>query len=57
MIDQEVYVLSVYDKSDIENLTEKELKKLMDALKPIAKKKTTLEREGKEKTSQNKRKT
>ncbi|RYY89799.1 MAG: hypothetical protein EOO15_05220 [Chitinophagaceae bacterium] len=34
VIDSEVYVLSVYDKSYIEDLTEKELKKLMDADKP-----------------------
>ncbi|RYD95631.1 MAG: hypothetical protein EOP50_07690 [Sphingobacteriales bacterium] len=40
VIDKEVYVLSVYDKSYIEDLTEKELKKLLAAEKPTPLKKT-----------------
>lgn len=45
IIAKEVFVLPVYDKGEIENLTEKELKKLMEAPKPIAKsKKSELEK-------------
>lgn len=39
IIDKEVYVLSVYDKGEKEDLTDKELKKLMDETKPVAKSK------------------
>ena len=36
IVNKEVYVLSVYDKGDIDNLTEREFKKLSEAPKPIS---------------------
>ena len=39
VMDREVYVLSVYDKGEIEDLTDKEVKKLVEAPKPAAKQK------------------
>lgn len=36
IVDNEVYVLSVYDKGDTNDLTDKELKRLLNAPKPSA---------------------